>query len=428
MSKKLLIITYKFPPVQAPSSIRLFHFYKEASRFFDDVLVLTSKNREWMKQDASLVTDIAPSKLIAIMAYDLRYFLIGKKASKKGVTNPTNTQEGSLKKWARKLLNSFPFNLVLDDGALYYILKGYKAASLKIEKEEITHIFSSFRPYADHIIAFLLKRKYPHLIWIADFRDLHIDPVMENVLWRNHQYNWNAFLLKKASIITTVSSGLKKELARYQPPVYVLRNGLGAAQPQQQRPQALPYFSLLYTGAMFFDKRDIRPILDALVALIIEGEIEAEDCRLIYAGNDGHIWQRETAARNINKLLIDKGLLPRDEVVVLQQQVQVNILLTYASQALTGNLTSKVYEYFEAGRPILASVKGDKDPEIEDIFRQLKAGAVIYEDIDQLKTFLLAQYHKWKQNGDVGYPIDDSKLDEYRWPNMMEKLRGAVSF
>ena len=131
-------------------------------------------------------------------------------------------------KFAYRIKESFPFNIFLDEGSLLYILASYRSAKEHINENNITHIYSSYRPYADHLICYLLKRQFPDLFWIADFRDPHVDSNRKNVLFPALQHWVNRFILKRANRVVTVSNGLSKYLRQYHDNVVVLRNGIGA--------------------------------------------------------------------------------------------------------------------------------------------------------------------------------------------------------
>ena len=150
--KKILIISYYFPPTKTVAGIRISNFHQEVKKYFKEVFVLTTSNRQRFAQD---VFNFDDSKTQEIPTIDLRRFLTKKN------TNPSlssKTKKSNFSKFLSKLSYSFPFNLVLGDGGIIYILRGYSMGKKKIRKEKIKFLFSSYSPYADHLICYLLKK------------------------------------------------------------------------------------------------------------------------------------------------------------------------------------------------------------------------------------------------------------------------------
>ncbi|MBK8350048.1 MAG: hypothetical protein IPL08_21440 [Saprospiraceae bacterium] len=81
-------------------------------------------------------------------------------------------------------------------------------------------------PYADHVVAWLLKKKHPHVKWVADFRDLHIEPIYKNILWPGLQRWFEKKILRHADVVTSVSEGLSSKLKDYHPNVLTLTKGV----------------------------------------------------------------------------------------------------------------------------------------------------------------------------------------------------------
>jgi hypothetical protein len=92
-------------------------------------------------------------------------------------------------------------------------------------------------------------------------------------------------------------------------------------------------------------------------------------------------------------------------------------------------LTGKLFEYFEAGNPVICIVKGVQDSELENIFTELNAGHIAYDPsgISTLKNFILSKYHEWEATGEVAQTIDHQKLkNSYSWEGQALKLLSAI--
>ena len=164
------------------------------------------------------------------------------------------------------LRQSFPFVFLSDDGGPAYRRKAFAAAKELVETEEITTIFSSFRPWSDHLVARRLKKKYPHLHWIADFRDLPVDRVRRDVWWPALQRCWGKRVIKEADEMWAVSAGQREQFAGWHPSIRVKRNALLSLPPAETAP-GTDRFTIVYTGSLYADLQSLKPLTDALVSL-----------------------------------------------------------------------------------------------------------------------------------------------------------------
>lgn len=412
MDKRLLIIYYNFPPVKVPGAVRAWHFYREAIKHFGHVSVLTAANRRYFTQDPALETGCA--HIHEVPAWDARRLLarVGK--------DDRPYFSGQLKKhwgvrWAQRLLNSFPFNLLAGDGGAWYIWKGYQKGCQLVESQGITHLFSTFRPYADHCIAHLLKRRYPHLVWAADFRDLHVDPSNPNTFWASLQLRANRSILAKADLLTTVSQGLKQELAQFGPPVKVLRNGISQARLAPNDEPWPEQFTIAYTGSLYPGQQDASPLLSALRSLINDGQLRGADLCLRYRGKDAGTWQQWVQAWGLQPYSDCGGVVSLEQAHHIQRTAAVNLLLTWSTAHISGILTGKLFEYLAAQRPVAALINGPGDTELQHILTTLPHSFIHARHADpaQLKTHLLGLYQAWAAEAPAHIPL--SAVTPYTW-------------
>ncbi len=407
---KLLMIAYKFPPMHNTSCVRTWGLYQHIKPYFDDVLVISTTNRHVLRQE--------PVDMEGVKVYDAKtsdYRTILQSDQGKQSVLKDETKESTAGKLGQKLNASFPTLYLFGEGGLQYIYNGTRIGRELVESEGITHVFSTFSPYADHIIAYGLKQRFPHLYWIADFRDLHVDPTQDNLLWRNFQKKQNARILAKADCLTTVSHGLAEHLREFNNNVYVLRNGIDEV-PESTKGELFPKFTLTYTGSMYGDKRNPEPVLRAVRDLIRAGSISSEEIEICYAGKDSDVWRRMIDEYQLTEVFRDLGLISRKDALELQSRSHVNLLLTYSSDELTGNVTGKVFEYMRAMRPIAVVINGPKDEELEDIMSDIPGGVYYMNDSDKLRMDLV----NWLRNHqDTDGAFEDMKraVDPFLWSN-----------
>ena len=418
MLRDILCIHYYFPPLQSTAVIRNYHIANTFDEFFDRVHVLTSDNHQrFPTEDRELCSAVSVHDIYTL---DYRRLLSGK--SNEDSHKPTTKKSSRFFQYLLKVQKSFPFNLFLAEGNLIYILGAYRQAKRLIAVNHITTIYSSFGPYADHFVAYLLKRRYPHLRWIADYRDLQIEPIYKNVIWTPLQKSVEQKIMAKADLITCISDGFRHHLRDYGRPVKTILRGVELRDPVAQ----FDKFSISYTGSLYFDYRDPRRLFRVLRSMIDNSDIVAEDVNLIYAGRDGLRYGEWISDYGLESIFEDRGMVSQAQAKSIQNRSHINLLLTSSSPELTGVITGKIFEYFEALNPTLCLINGVYDSEFESLFSELSAGAVVYNPPiypDRLRSFILEKYLEWKSSHKVRSTIQQQIIkNKYGWKSQVAKM------
>jgi len=419
---KILFFSYYYPPIQSPGVKRNYtisHLFLES---FKNITVFTTSNRKVMAQE---VQSISPYlSLVEIPTFDYRYlsYLILK--NKESAESKVKGNKGG--KYFLKAMRSFPINIFIGEGGLWYILSAYAKAKKLLLQDPNTIIYSSFSPYSDHVVALLLKRKFPEIFWIADFRDLHVDPTYRNYLWKNLQLWFNKRVISKATFVTTVSEGLAQNLKQFHDDIYVLPNGVSNIPEPIERYH--DKFTISYTGAMFQDKRKPQLFLKAIQELIAEGDLKENKIRIQQAGRDVAIWELIINEFELDDVFESKGVVALEEAHLLQAKSHLNLLLTTSHKEYKGVLTSKIFEYLAAGNPIVVIVNGPKDEIYEEAMSGIESVFIGYDsdDLMAIKKFILHHYQIWLTGGE--YPrIEKESWDErYYWPKMINGLQEKI--
>ena len=329
-----------------------------------------------------------------------------------------------------RLVNTFPINILLGEGGLFYYLTLVRKGQRAINENKITHLYSSFRPFVDHYAAYTLKKRNPDIYWIADFRDLIIDPHYGHILFPGTQHQYFKKIFKRADLLTTVSDGLAKKLKEYNNNVITIRNGIRKI-PDEIAPVHCKYFRIAYTGSMFLNKRNASPVFTSLVDLINQKLIDQDDVRIVYAGKDGHYWTGIAEQYGLDSILINKDIVEDEEVKKIQKSACINLLLTVSSDQLQGVLTGKMVEYFEAGSPVLGVVVHQNDPELSRILEELEIGNSFSDqpkDEQEITKFIFNEYLEWKRAGMNRKPVNVELLKKkYSIEVTMKPLYDKVS-
>ena len=119
-------------------------------------------------------------------------------------------------------------------------------------------------------------------------------------------------------------------------------------------------------------------------------------------------------------------MVTQDDAMTIQNRSHINLLLTSSSPELTGVITGKIFEYFEALNPTLCLINGVYDPEFEQLFSDLNAGTVVYNPTiteGKMQSFILEKYKEWKSHQRVNSTLNTSLIKEnYGWKSQVQKM------
>lgn len=417
--KNILFIAYYFPPVQSIGVWRNYFLAREAKKVFANVFVSVRKLNT--RGDSSGVSP-ETFHLIENPAPDYRYIL----GNKKKVGFSEGVKRNFFSRFFIRLINSFPFNILIGEGGIVYLISSVRQASKTVNEKNIGFIYSSFRPMTDHLIAYCLKRRNKNLVWTADFRDLPFDPLYKHYFFYGFQRWVMKRILSHADIITTFTAGIAEGLKNFtNKKIVILENGpFEEFSPIKRLPVGSKYFTIQYTGSLFQDERNPGMLMQAIAEMIKENSMNADVVRLKYAGKDDSQWKAETIKFGIELISEIHGLVSRDEAGKLQSNAQLNLLLTSSHPEYQGILTGKFFELILTGHPIICLINGSRDTGIENLFEKYHLGIVVYNDItdkDKLKEFLKKMYDNFTLTGSTGWQINESIYEDFNWTKTMEK-------
>lgn len=375
----ILCVHYYFPPIRSGAVLRNYYFSRAFSPYFDTIHVITSDNAQTREQEPLELPNNLKRYEVKTMDYrSLKRFSAHK---------PTGTKSSPTFQFLTKIQKTLPFHFIIGEGSLAYIYFAYRKAKLLIKKYNVSMIYSSFMPYADHLIAFLLKRKFPDLIWVADFRDLQVEPMYKNIYFEGMNKCIEAFLLKKADLITTISSPFADYLSLFGRTLSVPK-GVSV---RSYKKTINKKFKIVYTGHLAGEFRDGRYLLNALKIL---NDKYPDKFQFIYAGRDGNSWAKWFKEKDILSIYKDCGYLSRKDTLILQQESDLLLLLTSSTPKYKGVFTGKLFEYLETKSPILNIINGIEDEVFEQLFSELNAGKIVYnnEPINRIVEYLECVY------------------------------------
>ena len=169
--KKVLIITYYWPPAGGPGVQRWLKFVKYLPEFGIEPIVYCPQNPNYPIIDTSMVSEVS-SKLEVIQKpinepYKLAQLVSKSKTSKlsKGIINGEKKQT-----ILEQILLFIRGNFFIPDARVSWVKPSVSFLYDYIKTHKIDTIITTGPPHSLHLIGLQLKRMH-QLKWITDFRD-----------------------------------------------------------------------------------------------------------------------------------------------------------------------------------------------------------------------------------------------------------------
>ncbi|MBN1899031.1 MAG: hypothetical protein JW827_09655 [Spirochaetes bacterium] len=418
-----LFICYYFHPIKAVGSIRNSKLAKYISRK-NKLFVLSTLNSLLFPKD-SLLKDTKTFKLFRMPTFDyqtIKLLLLKiNNLLKKNIVY-FNPHKNISQKSFLKVVGLFPFNVLFGEGGFFYIVFNMLWGFYLIKRFNITRVYTSFSPFSDIVTGFILKKLFPHLVWVADFRDLP-DTKNHGILSFLNERLYR-LVLRHADGLSAVSKGLAKTLRTYRKNIHVLRNGFDPDEGETGRLR-VDSFSFLYVGALYGSRRDPGLLMQALKELVDKKQVDPKHVSFQYAGKEGRLFLDKAEEYGISSFCSDLKFLSRNRSLIRQKRSYFLVMLTWSSKDQKGIISGKFYEYLSARRPVICLINGSRDKEIEDIFKRTKAGIVVYhkdqKSLGELKRFILTHYANFKKKR-TAYDYNAAEVQKYSYDNLAEEL------
>lgn len=234
-----------------------------------------------------------------------------------------------------------------------------RRATKSISSSGETVILSTSPPLAVHRAALIIKRTFPGIRWIADFRDPLTSSFDAEGMWAPQFGRLLERRILGATDLVIANTDLAAERWRERFPEYrskfhVLWNGFDPEDPISASPLPdRPYRVLAHFGSLYKGRQPGR-LLASLGRLIESGRLQSSTIRIRLVGSP-----RETlgcSLATIDKLgcveIVDR--VPRPEAQRLMATSDYLLLLDLEGQTDGLHVPAKVFEYLRIGRPILA--------------------------------------------------------------------------
>jgi hypothetical protein len=419
-AKKVLIITYYWPPIGGAGVQRWLKFSKYFKDFGWEPVIYTPSNPDFPINDETLLKDISANTTVLKTAitepYDIYRKIMRKKKTE--TVNQGFLSEGKENKWLQSLMIWVRGNFFIPDARKFWIKPSVSYLSDYIQKNKIDAIISTGPPHSMHLIALGLKLKH-HLPWIADFRDPwtqidFYDQLKLTAMADKKHKKLEKSVLTNANKVVTVSKSWGKDLEKLGGrEVNVITNGFDADDfPVNEGNVLLPGFLMHHIGALNKD-RNPHVLWKALGEICKENAEFKNDLKLKFTGKTDAAVFESLKQHDLMSNAEKTDYMPHSEVVKLLLKSPILLLPLNDTPNVSGIVPGKLFEYLAAKRPIFSI--GDINGDTAAIIKETNAGTMVsFKDYEGTKAAVLELYQKYKTGQLI---INSSAIDKYSRKN-----------
>jgi glycosyltransferase involved in cell wall biosynthesis len=355
--RRLLIITYYFPPESSVGAHRWRAMSRWLRRLGHEVTVLTTPAFGTLPDDGEETQ----------RAFDLAASPALRRLLRRPPVSSSN--EGEAQMGEAELPAIVTDMLVPDAHALSWNPAAALAARRLMRQRRIDCVISSGPPHSTHLIPLLLGHRRP--AWIADFRDGWRFEPLRGPWPLPGQNALDGFLERRvasnADQVIGVTRPISDDLAgrlgarsAFVPNAWDpdLDDLLAQADDPQLDPDTV---NIVHAGKLYIEgsnRRDPRPLGPALRLLLERRRDAARRLRIVVAGRLDPKEERYLSDLDPAGMIRHLGQLPHDTMLALERRADALLLVT--APELVSLATGKLFEYLAAGRPIIALAHGNE--------------------------------------------------------------------
>ena len=426
--KKILIISYFFPPCNLTASQRTLGWARYLSLFGYYPIIVT---RNWdipvvTAEDALISTgdEIRHQKKEGYEVYYLPY-----KASKRDEIYAENRNNRIVQKLSKIItLKELLFESFFDSAIPSINMYRFSRKLIR-ENEDIKTVLISAKPFIHFKFGYKLNKEFG-IDWVADYRDDWNTSDLESKkgffmsiiarIQSRSEKKW----VKSAKCITTISSVYAEKIAKFvKRDGFVILNGFDDVTRVSKDSFESNTFNFTYNGSLY-RTQPIEVFLRVIKKIIQRSDIVLE-IHVHFPGLSFHVSQEKRVRENMvgfEKHLHISARVSKEEVLELQNKSDVLIMISHTGHK--GVPSSKLYEYIGLKKTVLL-FPNDHDI-VEETLNHTGLG-VICENEEEMYEKLVDLILSKQQGNLIQRYVKDDIINFYSRENQAKELANVLS-
>lgn len=425
--KKILIISYYWPPAGGPGVQRWLKFVKYLPEFGWDPTLFIPENPSYPLIDESLTEEI-PKNIEVIKTKIWEPYQLAEKLNKSN--QKYKAGQFDLKQnqsWKSKLSIFIRGNFFIPDARIFWVKPSVKYLKKYIKENHFDVLVTTGPPHSMHLIGLALKKEFPKLKWIADFRDP----------WTEISYYKHLKLLKfadekhrhleqqvfKNADITLATSYTDAENFRKKGAnSFCITNGFDGEISTNDEEKQSEKFTISYIGVLE-QLRNPEILWETLIKICKENTDFKNNFHLKFVGKIDPNILTDLENSDLKNSIKNLNYLPHSASVQEMQNSNMLLITNFNNEESAGIIPGKLFEYLQTGNSILSI--GPKNSDVAKILKETNSGKHFsHDDAKSLTEFILEKYNLWKTGNSVLTEVDISKFSR---KNLTKKLVEILS-
>lgn len=422
LSKKILVITYYWPPAGGPGVQRWWKFVKYLPQFGWKPTVFIPENPSYPIVDETLQNDVAedldilkqkiwePYQLAELFGKDNKKFKAGQ------------FDMGKNQSWKSKLSVWVRGNFFIPDARVFWVKPSAKFLKEYLKKNHFDAFVTTGPPHSVHLIGLELKGHFPNLKWIADFRDpwTEISYYKHLKLTKKSDQKHRELeqqVFTKADITLATSFSDAENFRAKGANAFCITNGFDEVKTESKVAVERNKFTLSYIGVLE-QLRNPEVLWQVLNELIEENEDFKNNFELKFVGRIDDKIVEKIENSELKASVNNLGYLSHSEANIEMQDSDLLLITNFPEDRSKGIIPGKIFEYLATGKQIISL--GPKDSDVKQILAETYAGKHFsYDDAQNLKAFVLNKFHDWKSGNRA---TETRNIAQFSRRNLTEKL------
>ena len=434
--RKVLIVSYSFPPCADSGVYRTLRYTKHLRKFGWEPVVLTVKNYSYARYDEKLIQQL-PDKLEVYRSYafDPIGFLVNRRRKRISSISRANTgkeqaageQKTISKKLLRMLYEKAAPKLFIPDERVGWVPFAIHRALSIINVENIDIVYTTGSPWSTHLIGYFLKMM-TGIPWVADYRDPWT--LTKNVfesLKPEFLSKFDQFLIQRffqtCTLSIVVNHRIKKNYLLKYPQVKadkiaVIYNGFDPCLFHEAPKDLGEFFTITFTGTLAAMEPEYF-LMGLSKAALLNPEFR-ENAKVLFVGETPDDFQMLLKRNGIQDMVATVGVVSKKESIGYQLSSDVLLFLISHDAGCEMFTSGKIFEYLASGKPVLGLLP---DGDARDIILEAGCGLVVSQyDTSAVSNALLQLYGEFKSGELSKYKPRPEVVSRFTDENLTRQL------
>lgn len=423
MKKKILIISYYWPPAGGPGVQRWLKFAKYLPEFNISPVLFVPENANYPINDNSLNSEVSKDlEIIKLPIFELSNFFPSLKSLNS--IRSGNISKNKNQSILQKVVFFIRGNFFIPDMKIFWKRNSVNFLKNYLSENNIETIITTGPPHSIHLIGLELKRKL-NINWISDFRDpwvnlnylnrFHLLPFV-----KEYHKKLRDKVINNSDAVIVTSKRLKDLYSEINSSIFQVTNGYDYNKPVIKLDKK---FSISHVGSLY-NERNPEFLWDIIDELSENLQGFKEDLQINLIGNNNKKIKQNLSKRVFNDCVVCYDYVEHKKAIEFMCSSQVLLMLEVDDDESSYAIPGKLFDYLNSSRPIISI--GPEKSEVREILSNTGSGKFFnYKDYNSLKLYIEKLYENYVNN--LSFSENNYNIDNYNRKNLTSKLVEVIN-